>query len=83
MRMRGVEPPRAKAHRHLKPARLPIPPHPRRGVNNIRFYLISQVFVAEFASPKTVKKTINFQIAKSKWWLSFHRAQKGSAGAII
>ena len=29
MRMRGVEPPRAEAHRHLKPARLPIPPHPR------------------------------------------------------
>jgi hypothetical protein len=29
MRMRGVEPPRAKAHRHLKPARLPIPPHPQ------------------------------------------------------
>ena len=27
--MRGVEPPRAEAHRHLKPARLPIPPHPR------------------------------------------------------
>ena len=30
MRMRGVEPPRAEAHRHLKPARLPIPPHPQR-----------------------------------------------------
>ena len=30
MRMRGVEPPRANAHRHLKPARLPIPPHPRK-----------------------------------------------------
>ncbi len=29
MRMRGVEPPRAEAHRHLKPARLPIPPHPQ------------------------------------------------------
>ncbi len=27
--MRGVEPPRAEAHRHLKPARLPIPPHPQ------------------------------------------------------
>jgi hypothetical protein len=27
--MRGVEPPRAEAHRHLKPARLPVPPHPR------------------------------------------------------
>ena len=28
--MRGVEPPRANAHRHLKPARLPIPPHPQQ-----------------------------------------------------
>ncbi len=28
MRMRGVEPPRAKARRHLKPVRLPVPPHP-------------------------------------------------------
>ena len=31
--MRGVEPPRAEAHRHLKPARLPIPPHPQRTAN--------------------------------------------------
>ena len=29
MRMRGLEPPRPEGHRHLKPARLPIPPHPR------------------------------------------------------
>lgn len=29
MRMRGFEPPRPKGHRHLKPARLPVPPHPR------------------------------------------------------
>ena len=29
MRMRGVEPPRPEGHRHLKPARLPIPPHPQ------------------------------------------------------
>ncbi len=28
--MRGIEPPRGCPHRHLKPARLPIPPHPRR-----------------------------------------------------
>jgi hypothetical protein len=50
MRMRGVEPPRAEAHRHLKPARLPIPPHPQgllfahfpdnnvQGDNNINDY---------------------------------------------
>jgi hypothetical protein len=30
MRMRGIEPPRGCPHRHLKPARLPIPPHPRQ-----------------------------------------------------
>ena len=30
VRARGVEPPRAEAHRDLNPARLPIPPHPRR-----------------------------------------------------
>ena len=29
MRAEGLEPPRAFAHRHLKPARLPIPPRPR------------------------------------------------------
>jgi hypothetical protein len=29
MRMRGVEPPLPKGNRHLKPARLPIPPHPQ------------------------------------------------------
>src|SRR4051812_42641413 len=29
MRAEGLEPPRAEAHRHLKPARLPIPPRPR------------------------------------------------------
>ena len=29
MRARGVEPPRAEAHRDLNPARLPIPPRPR------------------------------------------------------
>ncbi len=29
MRARGVEPPRAEAHRDLNPARLPVPPHPR------------------------------------------------------
>jgi hypothetical protein len=28
LRMRGIEPPRGCPHRHLKPARLPIPPHP-------------------------------------------------------
>ena len=31
MRMRGLEPPRPEGHRHLKPARLPIPPHPLAG----------------------------------------------------
>jgi hypothetical protein len=29
MRLRGLEPPRPEGHRHLKPARLPIPPQPR------------------------------------------------------
>src|SRR5438270_237949 len=29
MRLRGLEPPRGCPHRHLKPARLPIPPQPR------------------------------------------------------
>ena len=29
MRARGLEPPRARAHRNLNPARLPVPPHPR------------------------------------------------------
>jgi hypothetical protein len=31
MRARGLEPPRAEAHRDLNPARLPIPPHPLAG----------------------------------------------------
>jgi hypothetical protein len=31
MRARGVEPPRAEAHRDLNPARLPVPPRPRTG----------------------------------------------------
>ena len=29
VRARGLEPPRALAHRVLNPARLPVPPHPR------------------------------------------------------
>ncbi len=29
MRARGLEPPRARAHRNLNPARLPVPPRPR------------------------------------------------------
>ena len=31
MRARGVEPPRAEAHRDLNPARLPVPPRPLEG----------------------------------------------------
>jgi site-specific DNA recombinase len=31
VRLRGLEPPRGCPHRHLKPARLPIPPQPRAG----------------------------------------------------
>ena len=30
MRMRGFEPPQGCPHWHLKPARLPIPPHPQQ-----------------------------------------------------
>ena len=33
MRMRGVEPPRANAHKLLRLARLPIPPHPQNAVS--------------------------------------------------
>src|SRR2546423_2431304 len=29
VRMRGLEPPRCHHHRLLRPARLPVPPHPR------------------------------------------------------
>jgi hypothetical protein len=29
VRARGLEPPRAEAHRDLNPARLPVPPRPR------------------------------------------------------
>ena len=43
--MRGVEPPRAEAHRHLKPARLPIPPHPRTNGNYERFGPARQVIL--------------------------------------
>ena len=32
LRMRGLEPPRGCPHWHLKPARLPIPPHPLRQI---------------------------------------------------
>ena len=44
VRMRGLEPPRCHHHRLLRPARLPVPPHPRdssnirtrsRGVNSL------------------------------------------------
>jgi hypothetical protein len=28
VRMRGLEPPRCRHHRLLRPARLPVPPHP-------------------------------------------------------
>ena len=30
VRMRGLEPPRCHHHRLLRPARLPVPPHPQR-----------------------------------------------------
>ncbi len=46
LRMRGVEPPRAEAHRHLKPARLPVPPHPRRPINIKGLCPIGQEFSA-------------------------------------
>ena len=29
VRVKGFEPPRSDLHRHLKPARLPVPPHPQ------------------------------------------------------
>src|SRR6266404_425002 len=43
VRMRGLEPPRCHHHRLLRPARLPVPPHPReiriyepdQGVSNV------------------------------------------------
>jgi hypothetical protein len=31
VRMRGLEPPRCRHHRLLRPARLPVPPHPHAG----------------------------------------------------
>src|ERR1043166_4012710 len=31
VRMRGLEPPRCHHHRLLRPARLPVPPHPHAG----------------------------------------------------
>ena len=34
MRARGLEPPRAEAHRDLNPARLPVPPRPPDGQHN-------------------------------------------------
>src|SRR5712692_3963785 len=33
VRMRGLEPPRCHHHRLLRPARLPVPPHPRDSSN--------------------------------------------------
>src|SRR5438309_462220 len=33
VRMRGLEPPRCHHHRLLRPARLPVPPHPRTDVD--------------------------------------------------
>ena len=39
VRMRGLEPPRARAHRLLKPTRLPIPPHPRGFLRLTQWYL--------------------------------------------
>ena len=33
VRMRGLEPPRCHHHRLLRPARLPVPPHPRTGTH--------------------------------------------------
>ena len=35
VRARGLEPPRDFSHGHLKPARLPIPPHPRSGAPSV------------------------------------------------
>jgi hypothetical protein len=45
MRMRGLEPPRGCPHRHLRPARLPIPPHPRRIGHPIKKTLFCQEFL--------------------------------------
>jgi hypothetical protein len=38
MRARGLEPPRAEAHRDLNPARLPVPPRPRSYKDRARGY---------------------------------------------
>jgi hypothetical protein len=40
MRARGVEPPRAEAHRDLNPARLPVPPRPRRYKDRAHGYAV-------------------------------------------
>ena len=59
MRMRGFEPPRPKGHRHLKPARLPVPPHPQaRGGTIAIFGPASRAFLDELltiGSSKTTK----------------------------
>ena len=40
MRMRGVEPPRANAHKLLRLARLPIPPHPQNAASGGLFVFL-------------------------------------------
>ena len=58
MRMRGFEPPRPKGHRHLKPARLPVPPHPQaRGGTIAIFSAASRAFLDELLSLSLSKST--------------------------
>jgi hypothetical protein len=61
MRMRGVEPPRAKAHRHLKPARLPIPPHPRQRADTKHFADSSQAFTYKVGLKVIFRTNINLR----------------------
>ena len=62
VRMRGLEPPRCHHHRLLRPARLPVPPHPRgnslyeRLMDSVKPYRCVQVVrslgsASDFAKP--------------------------------
>ena len=54
VRMRGLEPPRCHHHRLLRPARLPVPPHPRMETHYTnRASMVSRNAVASIAARRS------------------------------
>ena len=58
VRMRGLEPPRCRHHRLLRPARLPVPPHPHAGIHYANAFVECQ----ESSSWSNLKSSVHLRV---------------------